>query len=441
MSSVLTERFSHKESIPYESESTDMTNSSEETEILERGENLEDGRPPDKNKWLLILAVHFCNVMYSSCYWINIGVYPYITKSLGVNMVTYGYLQTVFAAMQLLGGPLYGRLGDIFGSRAVLVLAHACGFSTYFMIAIASSSTMLFFSRVPGMLMHGAQGAQMVMTDLTSHKERAVALGKLGFSYGAGVILGPFIGGQISKYFSQKAAMMSAAFFSVFAIIFVITFIPKFTRKIDPKPKQQSSAISLFDLQRIKDLMLMPGVGFIYLMKLIAGMPFGIFQSMFALVLVNTFGLTPAQHGMFMSYIGSLMILVQGFGVGFVTRRLNEKNTLVLAMIFCSLGYTLLFFSSTAVHLCVMVVPLVFGGALFGVITNSILTKLVPPEDTGFVLGISFATHSLIRTLSPTIGGILLSQFGHTSFGILGTVVCSTTALFLFIKQNLQTEA
>ena len=62
--------------------------------------------------------------------------------------------------------------------------------------------------------------------------ERAVALGKLGFSYGAGVILGPFIGGQISKYFSQKAAMMSAAFFSVFAIIFVITFIPKFTRKI-----------------------------------------------------------------------------------------------------------------------------------------------------------------------------------------------------------------
>jgi MFS family permease len=73
-------------------------------------------------------------------------------------MVTYGYLQTVFAAMQLLGGPVYGRLGDMFGSRAVLVLAHACGFSTYFMIAIANSSAMLFLSRIPGMLMHGAQG-------------------------------------------------------------------------------------------------------------------------------------------------------------------------------------------------------------------------------------------------------------------------------------------
>ena len=55
--------------------------------------------------------------------------------------------------------------------------------------------------------------------------------------------------------------------------------------------------------------MLTPGVGFIYLVKLISGLPFGIFQSMFALVVVNTFRLTPAQHGMFMSYIGSLMIV------------------------------------------------------------------------------------------------------------------------------------
>lgn len=92
-------------------------------------------------------------------------------------------------------------------------------------------------------------------------------------------------------------------------------------------------------------------------------------------------------------------------------------------------------------HLCILVIPLVFGGGLFGVITNSILTKLVSPEDTGFALGISFATHAFVRTFSPTIGGILLSRFGHTSFGTVGFVLCSATALFLFVKQDLQTEA
>lgn len=73
-------------------------------------------------------------------------------------MITYGYLQTAFAVLQLLGGPVYGRLGDMFGSRAVLVIAHSCGFLTYLLIAMANSSTALFFSRVPGLLMHGAQG-------------------------------------------------------------------------------------------------------------------------------------------------------------------------------------------------------------------------------------------------------------------------------------------
>lgn len=81
-----------------------------------------------------------------------------------------------------------------------------------------------------------------------------------------------------------------------------------------------------------------------------------------------------------------------------------------------------------------------FGGALFSVVTNSILTKLVPPEDTGFVLGLSFATQSFVRMLSPTLGGILLTHFGYTSFGVVGFTVCSTVAMYLFIKESIRAE-
>lgn len=73
-------------------------------------------------------------------------------------MITYGYLQTAFGALQLLGGPIYGRLGDIFGSRAVLVLAHSCGVLSYFLLSIATNTSMLFLARIPGLLLHGAQG-------------------------------------------------------------------------------------------------------------------------------------------------------------------------------------------------------------------------------------------------------------------------------------------
>ena len=41
----------------------------------------------------------------------------------------------------------------------------------------------------------------MVVTDVTEGTNRADALGKLGISYGIGMILGPIFGGQITQHF------------------------------------------------------------------------------------------------------------------------------------------------------------------------------------------------------------------------------------------------
>ena len=41
----------------------------------------------------------------------------------------------------------------------------------------------------------------MVVTDMTESRSRAEALGKLGLSYGIGMVVGPFVGGIITKKF------------------------------------------------------------------------------------------------------------------------------------------------------------------------------------------------------------------------------------------------
>lgn len=41
----------------------------------------------------------------------------------------------------------------------------------------------------------------MIVTDVSSENERASALGMLGLSYGVGMVIGPFIGGLVTKYF------------------------------------------------------------------------------------------------------------------------------------------------------------------------------------------------------------------------------------------------
>lgn len=55
------------------------------------------------------------------------------------------------------------------------------------------------------------------------------------------------------------------------------------------------------------------------------------------------------------------------------------------------------------------------------------------------LLGLSMATNSLIRTISPTIGGLLYTTFGFPVFGVSGTLVNGLlfTYLFVYGKESL----
>lgn len=82
----------------------------------------------------------------------------YLSKKLGADPIVFGYLQTTFAVVQLCGGPLFGRFGDLFGSRAALSLAFLAASVSYGILGMSTSVTMLFLSRLPSVFMHAMQG-------------------------------------------------------------------------------------------------------------------------------------------------------------------------------------------------------------------------------------------------------------------------------------------
>ena len=84
--------------------------------------------------------------------------FQYLSKKLGVDPAMFGYLQTTFAVVQLAGGPLYGRFGDLFGGRAAMTLAYVSSSATYFLLSCSTSVPLLFLSRLPSVFMHAMQG-------------------------------------------------------------------------------------------------------------------------------------------------------------------------------------------------------------------------------------------------------------------------------------------
>eukprot|EP00741_Cyanophora_paradoxa_P017182 tig00020960_g16594.t1 len=192
---------------------------------------------------------HFVIFLYSLAFWIQQNTLPFVSKSLGADVETFGYLTSAFGLAQLAGGPIYGRFADSHGGRIALTLAIAASGAGYALLAMADSITWLFLSRVPMLFQHAMQvprpgparpparptrghlpprplplppppppapssrpdhasfppnGAQMVITDLSTTADRAEALGRLGVSYGLGIVLGPFVGGLASKFFGNQ---------------------------------------------------------------------------------------------------------------------------------------------------------------------------------------------------------------------------------------------
>ena len=82
----------------------------------------------------------------------------FLSKKLGANPVMFGYLETVFAVSMLVGGPLFGRFGDLFGARAALMVAFFSSFLTYAMLMMADGIAGLFVSRLFAFMMHVMHG-------------------------------------------------------------------------------------------------------------------------------------------------------------------------------------------------------------------------------------------------------------------------------------------
>lgn len=64
--------------------------------------------------------------------------------------------------VQLAGGPLFGRFGDIFGGQAAMTLAFMAAALSYGLLGLSYTLPILFISRLPSVFMHAMQGTAYI---------------------------------------------------------------------------------------------------------------------------------------------------------------------------------------------------------------------------------------------------------------------------------------
>ncbi|KXZ51909.1 hypothetical protein GPECTOR_11g37 [Gonium pectorale] len=386
----------------------------------------------------------------------QVPVMPYLVDKLGAaGSSQYARLQTVFSAVQFVGGLISGPLMDRYGGRFLLAVSFAASMACYGLTASASNLWMLYLSRLPTVLQHAVLAARAIVTQLSSEDDRARVLGYVAVSYSVGFTVGPAIGGLLSSVSLQFAAWV-ATLGSALSLATVLLLLPDLPQNTGAGHEHQpgaaagnGSAHHAGEQRVAKDgtssdgiggeqrkggglrHMLMafvevarrPGLPSLLAGKVLVGLGGAVYTSMFPVLLQRRYGLDPKLNGMVMSYVGVLLLAGQGLLVGPVIAALGEPRTELLCVGALVATYAVLAGCGSLWQVLVLMVPLSLAGMLYNNASTSRLTKAVLPQQRGTALAVDMSFSSGVRMLSPALGSAAFDQLGHRSVPALSAAL------------------
>ena len=347
---------------------------------------------------------------------------PFYAKTFSATPTQVGLLVASYAAAQLVGAPVLGRMSDRFGRKPVLLISLAGTFIGFLMLGFANSLAILFASRIlDGFTGGNISVAQAYVTDITDESNRAKGLGMLGAAFGLGFIIGPAVGGILSVYGFALPAFVAAGL-SLVSILGVIIFLPESLSE-EARKDLMNQTRQRFSLENLWKAINRPRVGPIYHVRFFYGLAFAIFQTIFPLYAQYKLGLDARGTGFVLTYVGILVVFVQGFLIGWLASRFNEYRLVFLATLIMTVSLFAWAVAPNLLFVLVILAPLAFAAGILNTLLNSTLSKAVYPEEVGGALGLSASLESLTRVISPAAGGFLLGSLGPWAPGLAGGLI------------------
>jgi len=376
------------------------------------------------------LAILFVYVIVELLgYSLILPLLPYYATAFGAQPALVGLLGTANALAQIIGAPLIGRFSDRYGRRPLLILGTAASLAAFVMLGLARSLPLLFLSRIfDGFLGGNISLAQAYITDITDEKSRAKGLGIIGAAFGIGFIIGPAMGGLLSRW-GYDVPAFAAAGLSAINLLWILLSLPESLTAerrailaMHPRPPITARAL-LEALRR-------PRVGPLLHTRLFYSLAFGIFQANFALFALYRLGLESQSTGYILAYVGLLAVLVQGVAIGRLTARFAERQLIFMGVIVMTLALFAWGFVPNVPLLLLVLAPLALAGGTLNTVLNSLLTKAVAADEVGGTLGLSAALQSLAGVIAPALGGLLLQRLGAWALGVSSSLIMASLIAF-----------
>ncbi len=344
---------------------------------------------------------------------------PRFADDYGFSEIQIGVLLAAFPMLQLIAGPILGRLSDRLGRRPVLIFSQAGTALSFVILAFSKTYWVMLLAR----MLDGASGgnflvAQAYIADVTKPEDRARSLGMLGAAFGLGFVIGPLLSGlmlseslPIGADWRVRLPFLVAAGFSTIAWLLVLFRLPESLPK-DLNERRPARTAGLSELVRTLSK---PKIRGLVALSTTAVLAFSAVESTFSLFLKDRFGWSAQQASFGFTYLGLMFAIVQGGLIRPLVKRFGEVRLTLFGLGFASLGYASIALSRDWYWLLPAIFILALGQGLASPSLQGLISRATPQDEQGGVFGTLSSAQTLARMVNYLLASFLLSRFGSAT--------------------------
>ena len=323
-------------------------------------------------------------------------------------------LTGVYPLMQLSFAPLWGRWSDRIGRRPLILIGIAGYVVAQVMFGLSTSVWLLYAARIVGGILSSATlpVSAAYVVDMTTKEERGRGMAWLGTAASLGVVVGPALGGLLSRrdwHFNWSAGhfkvdSFSTPFFAA-ALLGLLTLLAALRWLRESLP--ETSAQDMNKETRTDWRTLIKSLSPLLALTLAGQFALTMFEGTFALYAQAKFDYGPVEVGAVFVVCGLVMGVFQAGAVGFLAGKISEMIQIGAGFALMGTGIALLATAQTTFLVFAFVAVLALGMAFIAPNLAALISKRGGERQAGASLGVQNAANSLGQSVGPLLGGAL----------------------------------
>ena len=388
--------------------------------------------------WLgqsILMAMLAMSAPYWPLYISQLGHFsPYQVRFWSAAIYMAPFITSIFSS------PLWGKLGDKYGYKPMVIRACFGLFVTQTLILFFSDVYLIFIIRLlQGVLAGFLVAAQSWSLTISPLDQRGATIGKLQSATAVGNLLGPLLGGVIATFFGYYAIFTSSSIICAgLTIVFCLLLQnPKSKNIVELKNEKNTTLGGFFQLHSF----IIPVLFTILFIQLARS----IIIPIFALFVTQKLGGNDIMVGVLYASTGLMIFLTSTLWGNFFDKRIKAGrsiNNIISMLLFISAS--LQFFHAYATTVTEILILRLLWGICLGALLPALLRLLVDnsdPNKCGFLLGFGNSATKFGNLLGILAGSLIEGLLGYSeTFFITGIIYIFSGIVIFWFTQPLKSN-